>query len=93
MAVFEHMKSICPHSWFQPPLEAAQAAKAKGNKFFKVGKYDSAINCYTEAISLCPPQHTAEISTFYQNRAAAYEQLVRLPQCFMCSKFLKILNF
>ncbi|ELT97004.1 hypothetical protein CAPTEDRAFT_174469 [Capitella teleta] len=57
------------------PLQAAQAAKAKGNKYFKGGKYDSAITCYTEAIALCPPANSAEIATFYQNRAAAYEQL------------------
>ena len=60
----------------QTPFDAAQGAKTKGNKYFKGGKYDSAISCYSEAISLCPPDHASEIATFYQNRAAAYEQLV-----------------
>ncbi|MEQ2172287.1 hypothetical protein GOODEAATRI_019546, partial [Goodea atripinnis] len=34
------------------PLDRAQAAKNKGNKYFKAGKYDKAIQCYTEAIDL-----------------------------------------
>ena len=64
-------------SIFQNPQEKAQAAKSKGNKYFKGGKYEQAIQCYTEAIGLCPPEHKSDISTFYQNRAAAHEQLVR----------------
>lgn len=65
------------HFLFQSPLDRAQAAKNKGNKYFKAGKYEQAIQCYTEAISLCPPEKNLDLSTFYQNRAAAYEQLVR----------------
>uniref|UniRef100_A0A8C6XJB0 Translocase of outer mitochondrial membrane 70 n=1 Tax=Naja naja TaxID=35670 RepID=A0A8C6XJB0_NAJNA len=57
------------------PLDKAQAAKNKGNKYFKAGKYEQAIQCYTEAISLCPSEKNSDLSTFYQNRAAAYEQL------------------
>uniref|UniRef100_A0A665UWH5 Mitochondrial import receptor subunit TOM70 n=1 Tax=Echeneis naucrates TaxID=173247 RepID=A0A665UWH5_ECHNA len=60
----------------QSPLDQAQAAKNKGNKYFKAAKYDSAIQCYTEAIALCPTEQKADLSTFYQNRAAAYEQLM-----------------
>uniref|UniRef100_A0A674MT34 Mitochondrial import receptor subunit TOM70 n=1 Tax=Takifugu rubripes TaxID=31033 RepID=A0A674MT34_TAKRU len=56
------------------PLERAQAAKNKGNKYFKAGKYENAIQCYTEAIGLCPNEQKTDLSTFYQNRAAAYEQ-------------------
>ena len=36
-----------------------------------------AIKCYTEAIDLCPKSNKSDLSTFYQNRAAAYEQMVR----------------
>ncbi|POI26520.1 hypothetical protein CIB84_009730, partial [Bambusicola thoracicus] len=61
------------------PLDRAQAAKNKGNKYFKAGRYEQAIQCYTEAISLCPPERNLDLSTFYQNRAAAYEQLNREP--------------
>ncbi|TKC34499.1 hypothetical protein EI555_001009, partial [Monodon monoceros] len=56
-------------------LDRAQAAKNKGNKYFKAGKYEQAIQCYTEAISLCPTEKNVDLSTFYQNRAAAFEQL------------------
>lgn len=57
-------------------MDRAQAAKNKGNKYFKAGKYENAIQCYTEAIGLCPTEQKTDLSTFYQNRAAAYEQLV-----------------
>uniref|UniRef100_UPI00398F0C17 mitochondrial import receptor subunit TOM70 n=1 Tax=Pristiophorus japonicus TaxID=55135 RepID=UPI00398F0C17 len=56
-------------------LDRAQAAKNKGNKYFKAGKFDQAIQCYTEAIGLCPLNQKQDLSTFYQNRAAAFEQL------------------
>ncbi|XP_075549784.1 translocase of outer membrane 70 [Dermacentor variabilis] len=57
------------------PFERAKAFKNQGNKYFKEGKFDKAIECYTEAIALCPPQNKNELATFYQNRAAAYENL------------------
>ena len=60
------------------PLEKAQAEKNKGNKYFKGGRYDSAINCYTEAIKLCPVEAEQDLATFYHNRAAAYEKLKNL---------------
>lgn len=60
------------------PLEQAQAEKNKGNKYFKGGRYDQAIQCYTRAINICPPGNNQDLSTFYQNRAAAYEKLVIL---------------
>ncbi|XP_059144212.1 mitochondrial import receptor subunit TOM70-like [Physella acuta] len=57
----------------QSRQDIAQAAKNKGNKFFKDGCYEEAITCYTEAIKTCPPDIKTDMSTFYQNRAAAYE--------------------
>ncbi|XP_077985537.1 mitochondrial import receptor subunit TOM70-like [Glandiceps talaboti] len=57
------------------PAAKAQSEKNKGNKYFKGAKYEAAIKCYTEAITICPPENTKELSTFYQNRAAAHEQL------------------
>ncbi|CAK6956191.1 mitochondrial import receptor subunit TOM70 [Scomber scombrus] len=59
------------------PLDRAQAAKNKGNKYFKAGKYENAIQCYTEAIALCPTEQKSDLSTFYQNRAAAFEQQMK----------------
>jgi len=57
------------------PLEKAVVAKNKGNKFFRAGRYEIAIKYYSEAIELCPPENTLDLSTFHQNRAAAYDQL------------------
>lgn len=56
------------------PAERAQAIKLRGNKYFKGGKFEQAIKCYTEAIDLCPQDSKAELATYYQNRAAAHEQ-------------------
>lgn len=64
----------------QTPKDKAQAAKNKGNKLFKIGKYEQAIDCYTEAIQICPVENKEDISTFYQNRAAAYENLKNYKQ-------------
>ncbi|XP_077783303.1 mitochondrial import receptor subunit TOM70 isoform X1 [Podarcis muralis] len=75
----------------QSPLDRAQAAKNKGNKYFKAGKYEQAIQCYTEAISLCPPEKNADLSTFYQNRAAAYEQLQKWKEVAQdCTKAVEL---
>ena len=60
------------------PAEQAQAVKLKGNKYFKGQKYDQAIKCYTEAISLCPEENKTDLAMYYQNRAAAYEQQVNI---------------
>lgn len=49
--------------------------KEKGNEFFRQKKYADAIQKYSEAIQLCPPDRKKELSTFYQNRAACYEHL------------------
>lgn len=57
------------------PLEAATAHKNEGNICFKKGKYDEAIEWYDKAIQVCPATNAHDLSTFYQNRAAAYEQL------------------
>jgi len=57
------------------PLEKAVAAKNRGNKYFRGGRYELAIKCYTEAIELCPSENTMDLSTFHQNRAAAYDQM------------------
>ena len=75
------------------PLEQALAAKNKGNKYFKGGKYDLAIRCYTEAIEVCPKDKTIDLSTFYQNRAAAYDQLEDLEMVISdCGRALELNN-
>lgn len=57
------------------PLEEAQQYKNKGNGYFRKGKYDEAIKYYNKAIETCPEESAVDLATFYQNRAAAYEQL------------------
>ncbi|XP_055500995.1 mitochondrial import receptor subunit TOM70 [Leucoraja erinacea] len=72
-------------------LDRAQAAKNKGNKYFKAGKYEQAIQCYTEAISLCPLEQKQDLSTFYQNRAAAFEQQLKWKEVVQdCSKAVEL---
>ena len=76
---------------FQNSLDRAQAAKNKGNKYFKAGKYEQAIQCYTEAISLCPTEKNVDLSTFYQNRAAAFEQLQKWKEVAQdCTKAVEL---
>lgn len=69
----------------QSPAEKAQAVKLRGNKYFKGGKFDQAIRCYTEAIDLCPEDNKTDLATYYQNRAAAYEQQVFILFITVCS--------
>lgn len=57
------------------PFDQAVAAKNRGNKYFRGGRYELAIKCYTEAIDKCPQDKSIDLATFYQNRAAAHDQL------------------
>lgn len=57
------------------PLKRAQLHKTDGNNSFVAGKYDEAIAHYNKAIETCPKEKKIDLATFYQNRAAAYEQL------------------
>ncbi|VDL60887.1 unnamed protein product [Hymenolepis diminuta] len=59
----------------ESPQLAAVNQKNRGNKFFKVGRYDKAIECYTLALEQCPLDSVTDRATFYQNRAAARENL------------------
>lgn len=56
-------------------LEQAIKFKNDGNAKFKSGKFNEAIEMYDKAIETCPKSNPIDLSTFYQNRAAAYEQL------------------
>lgn len=56
-------------------LEKSTRWKESGNECFKTGKYDAAIELYDKAIEICPRTNAIDLSQFYQNRAAAYEQL------------------
>lgn len=72
------------------PLEEAQKHKNEGNTHFRDGKYDQAIKEYDLAIEKCPVTEINDLSTFYQNRAAAYEHLQRWTAVIDdCSKALQ----
>ncbi|XP_033096200.1 protein unc-45 homolog B-like isoform X2 [Anneissia japonica] len=48
--------------------------KQKGNDFFKAGKYDDALACYTEALKLSP-SGSKERAVFFKNRSACHLKL------------------
>lgn len=82
-----------PKSASEPetPLERAQVFKSLGNELFRIGKYDEAISKYNEAIEACPKDNTEALAIFYQNRAAAYEQLKKYSAVKAdCTKALKL---
>lgn len=73
------------------PLEQAVKQKEAGNLSFKNGKYDEAIESYDKAIEICPEDRATDLSQFYQNRAAAYEQLKKWKSVAEdCSKALEL---
>ncbi|KZC14004.1 PREDICTED: mitochondrial import receptor subunit TOM70 [Dufourea novaeangliae] len=75
----------------ETPLDKAQRFKNKGNEHFKIGKYDEAITQYNNAIEACPMENTEALATFYQNRAAAYEQLKKFSAVKAdCTKALEL---
>jgi len=75
------------------PFEQAVAAKNRGNKYFRGGRYELAIKCYTEAIEKCPADKEIDLATFHQNRAAAHDQLDDLESVIAdCNVAVKLNN-
>ena len=62
----------------ETPLDRAEKLRSSGNALFKKGKHMDAIVCYSEAISICPPDNVDQLAMLYQNRAAAQEVLVSI---------------
>lgn len=56
--------------------ERAERLKLKGNECFQKGKFNAAIDMYTEAIVLAPLQ-----STYYSNRALCHSKLTNWSSC------------
>ncbi|CAD7937954.1 unnamed protein product [Amoebophrya sp. A25] len=54
--------------------DAAKAAECKeqGNKHFKAGEFDPAIDYYSDAIAFCPPSDRTNMAIYHSNRAACY---------------------
>ena len=57
-----------------PDLEGAMTAKAEGNDHFKQQRYPQAAECYSHALSLCPPPHP-QAAVFLKNRAQCWLNL------------------
>ncbi|RWS18810.1 RNA polymerase II associated protein 3-like protein, partial [Leptotrombidium deliense] len=51
--------------------------KENGNGFFKNGKFEESIVCYSRAITLCDATEEAQLSVLYSNRAFAKLKLKR----------------
>lgn len=60
----------------------AQELKDQGNQFFKNGKYQDAINSYTEALNITD----TDAHFLYSNRAAAYTAIGRFPEAMQDAK-------
>lgn len=74
----------------ETPLERAQRYKNEGNALFKRGRYDEAISKYNKAIETCPEEFKTDLATFYQNRAACYENLKKWSSVIAdCTKALE----
>lgn len=58
----------------QDCITVATAARLRGNKYYNAGRFEDALKCYTEAISLYPPTHE-DLSLAFSNRAAAHLSL------------------
>ncbi|CAH1996272.1 unnamed protein product [Acanthoscelides obtectus] len=77
----------------ETPFQLAQRYKSEGNELFKRGKYDEAIQMYNKAIETIPEEYKADLATYYQNRAAAYEQLKKWSSVIAdCSKAIELNN-
>lgn len=77
----------------ETPFEMAQRYKSEGNDMFKKGKYDEAISLYNKAIETIPEEFKTDLATYYQNRAAAYEQLKKWSSVISdCTKAVELNN-
>ena len=60
-----------------PDIDGAMAAKVEGNDHFKKQNYSEATECYTQALSLCPPP-SPQAAIFLKNRAQCW---LNLQEC------------
>lgn len=66
------------HIHTQTPLEKAREAKSRGNALFKQRQFEEALQCYKEALEICPSEEIDDIATFQHNIAAVYENMVSI---------------
>jgi tetratricopeptide (TPR) repeat protein len=60
-------------------VQRAEKYKLSGNNYNEAGKFDKAVECYTQALQLCPSGSNSHI--YYSNRSAAYLGLERYEDC------------
>jgi len=56
-------------------LEKCESLKKEGNDWYKDGQFEEAIDIYTEALYLCPPDQAKLKAIIFANRAACHMQL------------------
>jgi len=62
-------------------LDQIKSIKMEGNKLFGEKNYSTAVQRYSKAIDICPKDQPLDLAMLYQNRAAAYEKMVRFAYC------------
>ncbi|XP_065063810.1 stress-induced-phosphoprotein 1-like [Rhopilema esculentum] len=67
--------------------EEANQLKSKGNKFLQEGDFGKAIECYSEAIELCPKNHV-----LFSNRSAAFAKQEKYSEALVDAKRTVELN-
>ncbi|KAM3725832.1 Prenylcysteine oxidase [Dirofilaria immitis] len=83
--------SVAPCPMLFPGVESSKKVKDKGNEYFKQYSYKKAVEAFTEAINLCPPEYKNHLAVCYQNRAAAYDRLGDPERSIMdCTKALEL---
>jgi tetratricopeptide (TPR) repeat protein len=60
-------------------VQRAEKYKLSGNNGIEAGKFDKAVECYTQALQLCPSGSNSHI--IYSNRLATYLGLERYEDC------------
>lgn len=59
----------------QANKEKSENLKQQGNVAFKNADYDKSLECYSEALQICPKMYKNERAILYGNRAAAYKHI------------------
>ena len=71
-------------------LARAMQHKEAGNSHFKHGQYPDAIECYSQALTVCPQDHDCR-AIFLKNRAACYLKLKQFSSALSdCTQSLNI---
>ncbi|VDN03711.1 unnamed protein product [Thelazia callipaeda] len=72
-------------------VQSSQKMKDRGNEHFKNCSYNKAVEVFSEAIDLCPPEYKSHLAVCFQNRAAAYDRLGDSERSVLdCTKALEL---